>query len=91
VLTEHHVSGFYGTWWDLEHAHGVSIYFPPTSGGWDYPYYVSPTLQFGHDTRWDELLVAVLGLPPTPPDEPLPPPVPALHHIYLPLILRGSS
>jgi len=96
LVHERHASGNYGgTWWDLEHANGVAIYFPPSDLSWDYPAYVSPTLRLGWDTNWDELLEVYLGVPLLPPEEPepeppLPLPPPELWRVYLPLILRGG-
>ena len=42
VIAEYHESGRWDGsqgYWDLDHAHGVSIYFPPHSGSQDYRNY----------------------------------------------------
>lgn len=90
LVYEQHVSGSYGgTSWDLDNAHGLAIYFPPSSDAWDYADYVSPTLWFGHDTRWDELLLAYLGEP-TGGEPPGPPPPLQVVRVYLPLVVRQN-
>jgi hypothetical protein len=91
VAYEAHTSGTHGgTWWDLEHANGIAIYYPPSNNVWDYSYYPSPVLRLSHDTRWDDLLVKHLGLVSTP--EPIPMPAPPepleVQYLYLPMLLR---
>lgn len=77
VAVEHHQSGWaLGNYWNLDNAHGLSIYFPRQSGGWDYYNYVNPqvvttTWQFTSQTLWDEFLrqYFLTGItPPEPPD-----------------------
>jgi hypothetical protein len=95
VVAERHESGYYKDYpyWDLDDAHGVSIYFPPASGGWDYDPYMSHVLfRFTADGQWDEFLQAyfgVIGLPPeTPVDPGLPPMFSIPYSVYLPIIIR---
>lgn len=97
VVAEHHQSGMWSEeeelYWDLDNAHGVSIYFPPRSGSSDYNRYISHQLfRFTADSEWDELLTeyfGVMGLPPETPTEPqLPPMLVPEHRIYLPSVLR---
>jgi hypothetical protein len=81
-------------YWDLDNAHGVSIYFPPRSGSWDYNKYVSHQLfRFTAEGLWDEFLVdyfGAMGLPPESPTEPgLPPMLAPEYKVYLPLVLRN--
>lgn len=98
VVVEHHRSGLWGgeeeLYWDLENAHGVSLYFPPRSGSQDYNRYVSHQLfRFTADSEWDEFLAdyfGVMGLPPEEPTEPgLPPMLAPEYKVYLPLVLKG--
>ncbi len=98
VVVEHHQSGMWGgeeeLYWDLDNAHGVSIYFPPRSGSSDYNKYISHQLfRFTADGQWDDFLVdyfGVMGLPPESPTEPELPPMLALQSkVYLPLLLRN--
>jgi hypothetical protein len=99
VVVEHHQSGMWGwlwwrSYWDLDNAHGVSIYFPPRPGSLDYIAYVSHQLfQFTWEGLWDEFLVdyfGALGLPPESPTEPgLPPMLAPEYKVYLPLVLRN--
>ncbi len=70
VVAEHHQSGtdvWSQNYWNLAGAHGLSIYFPPRSGGWDYINYVSGgNWQFTGQTAWDQFLLKyfqVSGLP----------------------------
>ena len=97
VVVEHHQSGMWGgeeeLYWDLDNAHGVSVYFPPRSGSSDYNKYVSHQLfRFTAEGLWDEFLVdyfGAMGLPPeTPTDPGLPPMLAPEHKLYLPLVLR---
>jgi len=98
VVVEHHQSGMWGgeeeLYWDLDNAHGVSVYFPPRSGSSDYNKYVSHQLfRFTAESVWDEFLVdyfGAMGLPPETPTEPgLPPMLAPEYKIYLPLVLRN--
>lgn len=98
VVVEHHQSGMWGgeeeLYWDLDNAHGVSIYFPPRSGSSDYNKYISHQLfRFTADGQWDDFLVdyfGALGLPPESPTEPeLPPMLAPEYKIYLPLVLKN--
>ena len=44
IVAEHHRSSqdpWSNNYWDLDDAHGIAIYYPPTSGGWDYANYVT--------------------------------------------------
>ena len=98
VVAEHHRSGWdpwSGNYWDLDDAHGIAVYFPPQSGGWDYMNYVTGgSWAFCTTTAWDDFLVdyfALSGLPPETPTDPGMPPMPPVHkRIFLPLVLRGS-
>ncbi|MBN1877834.1 MAG: hypothetical protein JXA33_26675, partial [Anaerolineae bacterium] len=83
VFTEYHQSGLHptsGNIWSLDCAHGLSIYFPPFSNGWDYGAYVlTGTWAFTGATAWDEFLAdyfALAGLLPEPPEAPDLPPLP---------------
>ena len=98
VVAEHHQSGMWGgeeeLYWDLDNAHGVSIYFPPRSGSSDYNRYISHQLfRFTAEGDWDEFLVdyfGVMGLPPEQPVEPgLPPMLAPEYKVYLPLVLKS--
>jgi PKD repeat protein len=95
VIAEEHESGYYRDYpyWDLDNAHGVSIYFPKEPGGWGYDDYINHvSFRFTVDTKWDEFLqdyYEVLGLPREEPVNPGRPPVLELpHEIYLPIVLR---
>ncbi|MEM4217369.1 MAG: clostripain-related cysteine peptidase [Candidatus Methanomethylicaceae archaeon] len=96
VVAEHHQSGKYKEeYWDLDNAHGISIYFPPKPGSSDYSKYIDHQLfQFTVDGQWDEFLkdyFGVLGLPPESPTEPeLPPMLAPEFKIYLPLVIKGE-
>lgn len=79
VIVEHHFSDeAYGRHWDVENAHGLSIYFPsaPSSGAEsDYQRYLNDQLfTFTQESQYDELLAGVLsGLTPIDaPDDPPP-------------------
>jgi hypothetical protein len=96
VVAEHHQSG-YDAWspnyWDLDDAHGISIYFPPRSGGWDYLNYVTGgSWAFCTETAWDEFLVNYFALTGLDPETPVDPGVPAMqplkNRIFLPLVTR---
>ena len=95
VVAEEHESGYYRShpYWDLENAHGVSIYFPKEPGGWGYDDYVNHvSFRFTVDGKWDEFLQDYYGAMGTPPEEPIDPGQPPMlelsHEIYLPLMLR---
>jgi hypothetical protein len=64
VVAERSVSGVYRDYprWDLESAHGVSIWFPQKPGDWDYAGYMSHVYRFTVEGQWDEFLDAYLGL-----------------------------
>jgi hypothetical protein len=99
VIAEHHKSGMWGgeqeLYWDLDNAHGVSLYFPPRSqsGQGDYTRYTSHQLfRFTAESQWDEFLVGyfgAMGLPPETGGE-IPPPTmpPPAVKVYLPVITR---
>jgi len=100
VVAEHHQSGYYQSrswgriYWDLDNAHGVSIYFPRRSGSGDYNGYVSHQLfQFTSESVWDEFLVDYFGAPGLPPETPREPEFPPMlapeYKVYLPLVLRN--
>jgi PKD repeat protein len=78
VVAERHASGYYQDYpyWDLDDAHGVSIYFPPVSGGWDYGDYMGHIFRFTAEGGWDEFLLDYYGLLGLPPDEPTDPGLP---------------
>lgn len=66
VIVEHHFSDeAYGHHWDVENAHGLSIYFPsaPSIGTEsDYQRYLDDRLfAFTQESQYDELLAAVLS------------------------------
>lgn len=98
VIAEHHHSGYVQCdsdtfYWDLDDAHGVSIYFPPASNGWGYDDYMGHvSFRYTVDGQWDEFLqdyFGLMGLPPeTPLDPGLPPMLPVLHSVYLPVIIK---
>jgi hypothetical protein len=77
--------------YDLSHAEGLAIYFPPTPYGWDYPTYVTgSTFAFTRDTAWDELLLAHLGPGDTSPaPQPLPPEPWRVYRAYLPVAVKN--
>jgi hypothetical protein len=92
VVREHHASGIYTDMQiDLEHAHGIAIYYPPQPSTRTYQSYAQGDLTFPRDTRWDEFLAAGLATLPFDPAEPAPNPVAPLgvqQAIYLPLVRR---
>jgi PKD repeat protein len=95
IVAEHHQTGtdpWSGNTWDLDDAHGIAIYFPPTSGGWDYSNYIAGgSWGFCAGTAWDEFLVAYFsmsGLPPETPENPGMPPMQGVERIYLPFVVR---
>jgi hypothetical protein len=99
VIAEQHESGvcldnkeFY---WDLDNAHGISIYFPPRPGSDDYNGYITHQLfSYTTESQWDDFLVdyfSVMGLPPDEGGDPgLPPMLPPGIKVYLPLILKSN-
>ena len=100
VVAEHHQSGYYQSkpwgivYWDLDNAHGVSIFFPPRSGSLDYNGYINHQLfRFTVDSMWDDLLkdyFGVIGLPPETPTTPPPPPMLRPEYkVFLPMVLRN--
>jgi hypothetical protein len=97
VIAEHHRSGtdpWSKNYWDLDHAHGISIYFPPRSGGWDYLNYVTGgSWTFCAETAWDEFLVDYFWMPPPPPltpgDPGIPPMLPIKAFVFLPLVMSN--
>lgn len=92
VIAEHHASGYYrGHYLNLDNAHGVSIYFPPLPGGWDYDDYMMHVFDFTAQEEWDEFLMAYFGMVGTPPESPVDPGVPPtmmVFEVYLPVVLR---
>jgi hypothetical protein len=97
VIAEHHQSGYWAgeqdVYWDLDNAHGISIYFPPRSGSNDYNAYVGhQKFQFTVDSQWDDFLsdyFGAVGLPPeTGGDEGIPPMLSPTSILYLPMIVR---
>jgi hypothetical protein len=94
VMVEHHQSGTVeDNYWDLENAHGISIYFPPRSGSTDYTRYVTHQLfRFTVEGQWDEFLAdyfGMMGLPPEEPSDPgLPPMLNPWQRVYVPIIVR---
>ncbi len=100
VVAERHQSGSY-SWqgdtpgnWNLDEAHGISLYFPPRSGTNTYNSYINSDqlFQMTVDGKWDDFLKAYFGamsLGVDPATDPTLPPVlfPQLK-LYLPLILK---
>jgi len=94
VVAEHHESGTYDdTYWDLDDAHGVSIYFPPASGGHGYSDYMGHVFRFTAEGQWDEFLLAyfgAMGLPPMDGDDPgAAPMLEAGYAVYLPVVIKN--
>jgi streptogramin lyase len=98
ILRERHASGIYWSnrqYWDLDQAHGLSIYLPLGEDDWWRGYYTDRHLSFAADTAWDDLvrhLVPAAQAPPGPTPQPVNPgnrpgPLPA-HRKYLPLVIR---
>lgn len=80
VILEHHLSDeAYGSYWELEEAHGLSIYFPsaPGSEGSLYEQYVQEDLfTFSQHSEYDEFLASLLsGMMPDDSDDDDAPPV----------------
>jgi len=101
IIEEQHVSAFNwrnGILWDLEGAHGISIYVPSPvlESIWLVPLYNQDNLALAADTGWDEWVRAfrrgLEGPTPTPiPSPERPGPLPMRHVAYLPLILKAFS
>ena len=96
VIAEQHQSGYYKqcAYWDLDDAHGISIYFPPMPGGWGYNDYMSHIFSFTLDGQWDDFLLdyyAAMGLPPVPSINPgMPPVLEKRFAMYLPIFARNT-
>jgi PKD repeat protein len=94
VVAERHESGVYrgNRRWDLDRAHGTSIYFPPAPGGWGYEDYMGGVFRFTAEGTWDEFLQDYLGLVGTPPVSPTNPGTPPVlevpYVVYLPVVVR---
>lgn len=93
VMREHHLSGFLGAYyWDLEGAHGLSIYYPAAADSifyddylYDYPY------AFLDTSGWRGFLETYVGVPsltPLPPAEPAPT-LFVVYRVFLP-IMQGD-
>ncbi len=97
VIAEHHQSAtdpWTSNYWNLDNAHGIAIYFPPRSGGWDYLNYVGSTSwAFCNQTQWDEFLLKYFQISGLPPEIPTPPGVPWMpapkYYVYVPVVMRG--
>jgi uncharacterized repeat protein (TIGR01451 family) len=67
VLSEHHRSGAYGLYWDLDNAHGLSVYYPATL---DSPYYADYYYLYPYTlpwvSGWRALLAEYGGIPGVP-------------------------
>lgn len=93
ILREHHVSGFYGSYWDLEQAHGLSLYYPNGRLSPAYAAYGAYPYGFPVISGWLELLRHAVGEPPVWSESPteLPPPVlPPTYRQFLPLTLKAG-
>jgi hypothetical protein len=96
VIAEHHQSGqdpWSGNYWGLDDAHGIAVYFPPASGGWDYTRYTtSSSWSFCNVTAWDEFLTKYFEKVPLvePPIDPGVPPTQMIERLFLPLVLKGN-
>lgn len=101
VVEERHVSGFNPRnkqMWDLEGAHGISIYVPSpvVASAWLVPLYNEDNLALAADTVWDDWVRSFRpgtgGVTPTPIPRPeRPGPLPVRDLTYLPLILKAFS
>jgi PKD repeat protein len=95
IVAEHHRSGqdpWSRNYWHLDNAHGIAVYFPPRSAGWDYDNYVTgDNWAFCSATAWDDFLVSYFSLittePGTPVDPGMPPMLP-IGRVFLPLVIR---
>jgi len=66
VIAEAHENGGGGEYYPLDNAHGISIYFPTSTGDPCYSNYNSGNLAFVADKGWDEFLAAFFGGAPQP-------------------------
>lgn len=93
ILYEHHLSGSLGAYyWDLEGAHGLSIYYPSSADSlyyddylYDYPY------TFIDSSGWRSFLETYVGVPdltPLPPNEPAP--TLFVYSVFLPIAIQGD-
>ncbi len=62
--------------WQLDNAHGLSIYYPPRGGGGEFTRYINGDTftYFNTQSSWDEFLQG--GIPPLAPGDPSPDDVP---------------
>jgi len=101
VVQQYHRSGYYTgpdgvqIYWDLDNAHGVSIFFPQASNSQDYTRYMSHlAFVFTGATQWDEFLSdywGLLGLPPEPGDDGgYGETLPTGHRVFLPMVLKSQ-
>jgi len=58
VIAEAHENGSGGDYYQLDDAHGISIYFPASEGDSGYSNYNDGNLTFVADKGWDEFLTA---------------------------------
>ena len=58
VIAEAHENGSGGDYYQLDDAHGISIYFPASEGDSGYSNYNDSNLAFVADKGWDEFLTA---------------------------------
>ena len=63
VIAEAHESGSGGEYYQLDDAHGISIYFPASEGDSGYSNYSGDNLAFVADKSWDEFLTAFFNPP----------------------------
>ncbi len=100
VIAEYHLSGSIrnmpSSYYGLDNAHGISIYFPPRAGSWAYSRYIGhQSFGFTAVNHWDDFLKDYFGMIVTKPEAgELLAPVPLLgtppseHKVYLPLVRR---
>jgi len=101
VIFESHRSGTFDYFgevhtWNLDGAHGVSIYYPPRAAGATYSDYTAGVIfpNLHNQSTWRSYLQA--GVPPLAPGDPIPddgpepltPLQPRQYLVYLPLIVR---
>jgi uncharacterized repeat protein (TIGR01451 family) len=90
VLQEHHHSGE----WDLDDAHGLSLYYPSNAASHPYEAYYNDPYNFPDDSGWRQLIETYVGPPPLPVPpgeaEPAPTLIVEQHVVYLPLVVRGE-